>query len=128
MKGEIVQNIYKPENDAEWVVIETDKGLYSMRLGGFKKEMDIQILNNHTTLVFPYKGKEIEEVLTDEEWVYLVLAEGGIIASGWVDINSGGDLKLGVKFADITEYEPGFFQSPILSKLVVGVDNWARSV
>lgn len=128
MKGEAVLNIYKPENGSEWVLIETDKALYSLQLGGFKKEMNAEILNNHTELPFPYKGKFVQEIFTDEEWVYILLGEGGVIASGWVDVNFRGDLELGVIFNDITEYEPNFFQSALFSKLIVGADSWSKAI
>ena len=128
MKGETALNIYKPENGAEWVLIETDKGLYSMRLGGFKKEMNAEILNNHIKLQFPYKGKVVQEVFTDEEWVYITLSEGGIIASGWINVNFSGDMELGVTFKNITEYEPDFFQSALFSKLIVGADSWSKAI
>lgn len=127
MRGEVIQNIFNPKNDEDWVLIETTQNLFSLRLGGFKKETNISQLENYDNLPFPYKNKKIKEVYTDEEWLYLLLEGGGVIASGWTDSNFSGDMRLGIKFSDIKEYEVGFFESDDMLKLKLGSDDWSTS-
>jgi hypothetical protein len=127
VKGEIIQKIYNPEKDAEWVFVKTNYGLYSVRLGGFKREQSIDSLLNHKEVEFPYSGRVIEEIYSDEEWVYLILSGDGVIACGWIDVSFSGDMKLGVKFTDTSEYEPNFFQASFFSKLIEGDDGWSKS-
>ena len=125
MKGEIIQNIFNPEDSTKWILIKTNNGLYSMRMGGSKKENDDVISGVYKDIRFS-KNVLIQEVYTDEEWVYLVLIDGQIIAHGWVEISFEGDMSLGLKFTNLSEYEPNFFQSSIFSKLITGYDGWSE--
>lgn len=128
MKGEVVQSIYNANNNSEWTLVHTNRGLFSLRLGGFKKEMNFVGLENFTEVSFPYKNRRVEEIYTDEEWVYLLLEGGGVIASGWTSIDFLGNMRLGVKFSNISEYERGFFDSNHFSKLVQGPDEWSKII
>lgn len=131
MKGEIIQNIYNPQSDEEWVLIETNKTLYSMRLGGFKVENNIHLCNSDShweKITIPFNPTEIKNVYTDDEWVYLILDCGNIVAFGWVGIEIFGDMELGIKFTNITEYESDFFESSSLYKLTVDSDGWSSKV
>ncbi len=123
MKGEIIKNIYNPQGNEEWVLIETNKNIYSMRLGGFKIENDLN-LNNYTSIDMPFKSDIINDIYTDEECVYLRLDSGNVIASGWVT-ELFGDMELGIKFTNVAEYEADFFESSFLFKLTIGSDGWS---
>ena len=128
MKGEKVQTILIPKLEDDWVLIQTDKGLYSFRLGGFRCEESIDNINNYETLSCPYKGEEIQEVYTDDEWVYVLVGEGGIIASGWTNINQSGEMDLGVKFSSLKEYGLDFFDSDDLFSITSDSDGRSKRV
>lgn len=98
-----------------------------MRLGGFRKDSDTAKNDNHEELELPFKNGRIQEIYSDGEWVYLILNDDRVIASGWTDVNFSGDLKLGVKFTKLLDYDLRFFESSSFSKLIVGSDNWSKA-
>ena len=128
MKGEVIQDIYAANDNSEWTLVKTNRSLFSLRLGGFKKENNFVGLEGWTEVSFPYKNRKVEEIYTDEEWVYLLLEESGVIASGWTSIDLLGNMRQGVKFSNIDDYEPGFFESTYFSKLIQGPDGWSKII
>lgn len=128
MIGEVIKNILSPKSNEEWVLIETDTSLFSLRLGGFKKEGHIQYLDKYVSMHLPFTNRKVKDIYTDDEWVYILLEGSWIIASGWTEVNLLGEMKLGVKFSDRKEYEDDFFDKSYLSKLVVGLDGWSKKV
>ena len=128
MTNEFIEKIYLPILDSEWVIVKTTSKYYSLRLGGFKHEDDIdgnKLLQFYEQLDFSDEGSEIRAVYADDEWMYLVLEKEKVLVSGWVSIDSEGDLKLGLRIEDRSEYEPEFFDSEFLSKLKLGSDGWS---
>ncbi len=88
MNGEEIIGVYVPKSGDGWVLMKTNKHLYSFRLGGYKIENLDTNLNNYEMLDCPFDGRSILNVYSDDEWVY-VLAEGdAIIVSGWTSIDS----------------------------------------
>jgi hypothetical protein len=116
MIGEIIKKIYQPQHEGEWFLVETYKNCYSLRLGGFKK-VDRKCLNldmfstlepaNHTNAL-------VEAILSDEEWVYIILSNNYVIASGWTAIDNDGMPSLGVQFKNLNDYEDDFFDQDML--------------
>lgn len=127
MIGDTIQCIYYPNNEADWILIRTDQGFYSMRLGGFRKETEFHSVANYEEDASPYRNSRVKEIYTDDEWVYLVLTDGNVIASGWTDL-LGDEMKLGIKFTNLDDYEADFFQLSIFRKLITGEDNWSKSL
>ncbi|GAB2669369.1 hypothetical protein GCM10027036_23570 [Flavihumibacter cheonanensis] len=128
MVGEVIQCVYKPKReDLDWILIKTTNDFYSMRLGGFKKETNSISLIDYEEMEIPFKGGQVKEIYTDEEWVYLILNDGNIIVSGWTE-GGFGDMNLGIKFTSLSNYDDGYFQSPFLFKLIVGSDNWSQKL
>jgi hypothetical protein len=95
-----------------------------MRLGGFKKENAIN-LENYRLLENNLTGRLIEDVFTDEEWVYIILDTNAVIVSGYTNIDENGTLNLGIKIAEKKDYEEGFFQAEYMHSLVLGSDGWS---
>ncbi len=128
MRNENLKCIYIPKKNDDWVIIITEENVYTLRLGGFKLENDVNINNsNYKRIDFKNKGNtKITEIYTDEEWVYLVLANGQIIAHGWVNVNFFGEMELGVKIQDRSNYESDFFDNDDFDSIELGPDGWSK--
>lgn len=119
MIGELIKTILIPKLEDEWVLIQTDRGLYSLRLGGFRKEPPLEDIDNYELLPCPYKNNKIESILSDDEWVYYITDQGGIIESGWTKINNIGEMELGVKFSSTEDYDSDYFSPENFFNLIL---------
>ena len=125
MKGETIQCIFYPTRKDDWVVLKTNGGSYTLRLGGYRKETDFIQIFEFDEIPFPFKGRTVKEVYSDDFWVYIVLDNGGVVSSGEVDISTSGETRLGVQFERITDFDNGFFDSDSLFKLVTDETGWS---
>lgn len=128
MIGEIIKTVLIPKNESDWVLIQTNNGFYSFRLGGFRFECQIDNVEKYKTLDCPYSNEPIKEVYTDDEWVYLLVGENGVIISGWINIDSDGEMNLGIKFSNRNEFEYDFFESEDLYQLTLNSDGWSKKI
>lgn len=113
MNNQVIVAIYEPMENDDWFLIETNNLLYSMRLGGMEVEdYDVIASGQYRKLeIGEYIGKQIQSVLTDGEWVYVLLEAGLVISSGWVGMSREGEPDLGIRLNKIKDYDDGFFAS-----------------
>jgi hypothetical protein len=111
MIGEKIANIYLPQSSDDWYLIGTERNLYSLRLGGFKKiaDSEVNLANYSKHDLNDYFDKTIEKVYSDDEWLYIILDTGQVIVSGWLSIDQDGNPSLGLSFKDLRDYEIDFF-------------------
>lgn len=128
MTGEIIKTILIPNNDDDWVLMKTNKNLYSFRLGGFKQEEPLDKIDNYDVLQCPFKNEQIKDVFTDDEYVYVLVGNDGLIVSGWTNISFSGEMNLGIKFSNIDEYGIDFFQIDELFRLSLDTDGWSKKI
>ena len=128
MIGEKVEKLLCPKDKESdlWCVLMTDSYAYNLRLGGFERisKASIEAEQYLDLKEVGYSGV-ITDVLTDEEDVYIIIDDGHVIESGWMDISLNGDLYLGVKGKSYREYEENFFSSSDLYRLRIGEDNFS---
>lgn len=108
MTGEIIINIYVPKKEG-WCIIEVDKANYSLRLGGYKVEEAVNS-DLYEIIDLPFQYKRVEEIYSDDEWVYIIVESGYVISSGWVDVDQNGIPKLGLSVSELNDFEDGFFE------------------
>lgn len=126
MREEIIECVFKPLKEDDWYLIKTDKGTYSLRLGGYKREdVPLQIFD-YEEISCPYKGIKIKDIYSDDFWVFIILENGGVIASGETDISFSGETTLGVQFENIDDYDKGFFESEKLFYLTTSENGWSK--
>ena len=132
MNKEKVLEIYKPINIKDWVKIKTNRSLFSLRLGGFKLEEsdNIKLSQEYKKVEFTSEGStEVVKVFTDEEWLYIILANNIIIVSGWDQMDLLGEMRLGVRIDSISDYDEGFFEEDEdFFEIVMGHDGWSKRV
>lgn len=128
MKEEIVEHIFSPLKEEDWILIKTNQGVYSLRFGGYKKENEIIQIFDYEELTFPYKGYKIKEVYSDDYWVFILLENEKIISFGEIDISFSGETKLGVQFESISDFDDGFFESGDLFTLTTGENGWSKRI
>ncbi|MCC7503223.1 MAG: hypothetical protein IT229_11880 [Flavobacteriales bacterium] len=79
-------------------VVETDQGFFEMRYGGVLR---LKGMPNgaYTPIAAPFLGRCVQEVLTDDHWVYLITRSGAIISHGpgWISGDGATDLAFFLK-------------------------------
>jgi hypothetical protein len=74
-------------------VLETDQGFFEVRYGGVLR---LKGMPNgpYAPLEVPFLGQSVQEVLTDDHWVYLITRSGSIISHGpgWISGDGATDL------------------------------------
>ena len=126
MQGEIVEAIYNPLKEHNWMVLKTDQHLYSLRLGGYRKEPAPILMSEFDEVPFPYAGWKISEVYSDDFWVYILLDNGGVISSGELFITGDGQTHLSVQFDLLDDFDTDFFKSNDFFKLKTGESGWSE--
>ena len=97
MQGELIKNILISK-DGSWIILQTDKELYSLRLGGFKKT-EKNNLFEYDMIKFPLIGKPISKVYTDDFLILIETTEGDALKHAPdASINSKGETSFGVAF------------------------------
>lgn len=125
MKNEILINVFTPLKDEDWVLLETNKAIYSLRLSGYRKESIKVDFLNYKELPFPFKDYLITDVLSDGHWMFILLENDGVISCGEIDISFGGEIIRGVDFETRSGFEKGFFESGDLHIVITGNDGWS---
>lgn len=118
MKGEKILTILIPKLEDDWVLVQTDQALYSLRLGGFKRVKPIESVDNYEIMPCPFKDRKIQNIYSDDEWVYYIVDGDGIIESGWTKVGLSGEMELGVKFSTLEDYGNKFFDSDDFFQLI----------
>ena len=126
MREEIIECVFKPLKEDDWYLIKTDKGTYSLRLGGYKREDEPLQIFDYEEISCPYKGVKIKDIYSDDFWVFIILENGGVIASGETDISFSGETTLGVQFENVDDYDKGFFESEELFYLTTSENGWSK--
>jgi hypothetical protein len=126
MKNEILNHIYSPIQAGDWMLVKTNKGIYSLRLGGYRMEKEQVLVSAYEELYLPFKGFRIEKVYSDDYWMFILLENNSVISCGDVDISLAGEIKRGVEFEHVDNFDVGFFASEYLHQLVTGSDGWSK--
>ena len=97
MQGELIESILIPKRD-DWLVLQTDKELYHLRLGGFSKAEQID-RSEYRIANFPVIGKTIARVYTDNFLMLIETADGDALNhSPDASINSDGETSFGISY------------------------------
>ena len=75
MLNEIIKRLYAPTHEDDWILAETDRGFYELRMGGFAAIARFDRKNYEVIHEFPVSVR-IEEAYTDEDSVYFHLNNG----------------------------------------------------
>ena len=110
----------------DWFLIKTNKETYTLRLGGYKREDIPPQIFDFEEMNCPFRGLKVKDVYSDDFWVFIILENGGVIASGETDINFSGETTLGVQFENIDDYDKGFFESDELFYLTTSENGWSK--
>ena len=92
MKGEQIKTILVPEHKDNWHLIETEKAIYELRLGGYRpttKTIEYKFYRNVSNI---QADEKIAAVYTDDEWLYIKLSSGDFLVYGQGGIDSDGKL------------------------------------
>ena len=79
-------------------ILETDQGFFEMRYGGVLRLKGMPN-GTYAPVDVPFLGLRVEEVLTDDHWVYLITLSGSIISHGpgWISGDGATDLAFFLK-------------------------------
>jgi hypothetical protein len=104
MQGELIESILIPKRE-DWIVLQTNKGLYYLRLGGVSKAEQIERLEYHTAN-FPLIGKTIAKVYTDDFLILIETADGdGLKHSPDASIDSDGETSFGISYLSKDQFQ-----------------------
>lgn len=124
MIGEYILAIYTPFDHKEWILLQTDKSLYSIRLGGFKIEKDLE-LSNYTKKTIA-EHNVLEYICSDGEWVYVVY-NNSVISFGIGEITES-DSQFTYFIKEKSEYADILYDNDICKELTIGQDGWSKKV
>jgi hypothetical protein len=120
MINEIIKRIYHPIDRDDWVVIETDRSFYELRMGGYKTVPRFAKDTHRVSHEFP-DDVVIEKAYTDDENVYLCLSNGEVLYHGFTQIDSNGELSEMVRIIPAVEFQrtygSSYFSQPGFHKL-----------
>lgn len=109
MINEILSKFFIPKMDKDWFIIKTNKGFYSLRLGGFKKEYNFSPQEYIEDLDHDIYKTLITNVISDGFWIYIFLDNDLIISSGVGNVDSDGTNGLEVFFQNLSDFDKNFF-------------------
>ena len=93
----MIENILIPKRE-NWIVLQTNKELYYLRLGGVSKAEHFE-QSEYDTADFPLMGKAIVGAYTDDFLVLLETADGdGLKHSPDASIYSDGETSFGISY------------------------------
>ena len=119
MIGETILNIYAPKLEDDWFFLETNTGIYSLRLGGVKYETEIEKMLYNSFYISAI-GKIISNVYTDDFVVLIETEEGdGIEHTPNGGITGDGEPYFAVFYlskVELTERLLAYRQADILLK------------
>ncbi len=97
MQGELIENIFIPRGK-DWFLLQTNKELYCLTLGGFHKIEQIE-MSLYTIANFPLIAKKIARVYSDDFLILIEMTAGDALKhspDAW--INSEGDTWFGLAY------------------------------
>jgi hypothetical protein len=123
MLNEIIKNIYSPLHESDWIIAETDRAFYELRMGGFKETSQFNSRNYKITYEFSEKVI-IEEAYTDEEALYFRLSNNQYLIHNFANIDADGKTSANAALfsQDLIEEDYGvsFSRYPGFRKLTSG--------
>lgn len=99
MIDEYIRKIFVPESSDDWYLIKTEKSIYSLRLGGIKRENEIDFFL-YSELELPLLNKKIKNIYTDDFSLYFQTYEGDGLKHGQNSISSDGDLNFSITYLE----------------------------
>jgi hypothetical protein len=104
MQGELIEKILIPKRD-DWIVLQTDKSLYQLKLGGVSKSERIE-RSEYQIANFPLIGKTIASAYTDDFIILIETADGdGLNHSPNASINGDGDTTFGISYLSKDQFQ-----------------------
>ena len=99
MIDEYITKIFVPESDDDWFLIKTEKSIYSLRLGGIKREDEMDSFL-YSELELPLLNKKIKKIYTDDFSLYFQTYDGDGLKHAQDSISSDGDLNFAVTYLE----------------------------
>jgi hypothetical protein len=121
MIDEKIMVIYHPVLGDGWTLIETDKGIYQIRVGTIQKIYSVDF-EKYEIISNPKNGIRIIGLWTDSVVVYIELEDNSFVTIGFLDIDSDGNMHAGVYFdekEELDEDERDFENDPNLTRIEI---------
>jgi hypothetical protein len=119
MINETIQRICVPNEDT-WIVIETDRQVYELRVGGYLSTPSIDPARYPRCEQFP-SGITIKSAHTDGENLYIALSNGEYLVHGFHNISAEGETSALIRRNTSNEflenYGEAFFDDPDIHEL-----------
>lgn len=117
MKSHCISEIRIPRSSDGWVTVGSDDGEIEIRMGGARR-----IAGNGQLMGTLWREfsppLRILNWFTDDEWVYILFADGSVLAHGFGFISDTGDAQAQVELCSperfVQKYGPGFLESDLV--------------
>ncbi len=104
MQGELIECILIPKRE-DWIVLQTNKELYQLRLGGVSKAEQIE-QSEYDVANFPLIGKEIARAHTDDFLILIETVDGdGLKHSPDASIDGDGETSFGISYLSKDQFQ-----------------------
>ena len=104
MQGELIESILIPKR-VGWIILQTNKELYQLRLGGVSKAEQIE-RSEYDVANFPLIGKTIVRTYTDDFLILIETADGdGLKHSPDASMNSDGETSFGISYLSKDQFQ-----------------------
>ena len=98
MKGERIKSVLVPKSDDSWIIIQTDKQSYFLKLGGVTNADQFDLTEYDNTYL-PIINKIIAEAYTDDFLILIETLDGdGLKHSPYYSIDSEGRTFYGIEY------------------------------
>ena len=101
IRGQVIKKLYRSSQSDNWALLETDKAIYELRLGGLRRTVERRSDNYVVDLLIA--DREIIDVLTDNFSLYFELDNGQFLMHSDTWIDGEGNTNFEVKL--ISEHE-----------------------
>jgi hypothetical protein len=104
MQGELIEHILIPKRE-DWIILQTDKELYQLRLGGISKAEQIE-RSEYDVANFPVISKTIARAYTDDFLILIETADGdGLMHSPDASISGDGETSFGISYLSKDKFQ-----------------------
>ncbi|SHE56094.1 hypothetical protein [Chryseobacterium takakiae] len=114
MTNEYFMKLYEPLNEDDWYIIQTNKGFYSIRIGGINVERKINI--HRYKLFYEDIEAKIKLAVTDGEWSYIILSNGKVLCFGFNYADEEG-ISFGVEIRNLEDFDDSFFAEDFFNSM-----------
>lgn len=108
--NEMIKKIYSPLHKGDWLLVETDRGFYELRMGGFTAVSNFNSRNYEVTYEFS-DNVIIEEAHTDEEALYFRLSNNQYLVHDFTNIDADGNTSASASILSKNMIEDDFGES-----------------